>query len=71
LARIGRNLVVRGGESAWCERADMAGGAGGGHAWTWGVLVNWDITDSRFSCENLLAVETLETLDRRLWTRRK
>ena len=28
LARIGRHLVVRGGESAWCERADMAGGAG-------------------------------------------
>ena len=30
LAQIGRNLVVRGGESAWCERADMAGGAGVG-----------------------------------------
>ena len=30
LARIGRHLVVRGGESAWCERADMAGGAGVG-----------------------------------------
>ena len=30
LARIGRHLVVRGGGSAWCERADMAGGAGVG-----------------------------------------
>ena len=28
LARIRRDLVVRGCESAWCERADMAGGAG-------------------------------------------
>ena len=28
LARIGRHLVVRGGESAWCERADMADGVG-------------------------------------------
>ena len=29
-ARIGRHLVVRGGESAWCERVDTAGGAGVG-----------------------------------------
>ena len=28
LARIRRHLVVRGYESAWCECADMAGGAG-------------------------------------------
>ena len=30
LARIGRHLVVRGCESAWCKRADMAGSAGVG-----------------------------------------